>query len=111
MREQHLRDPQIMPAKKRLIKAHQTRLTNRGASLYRGQIGWPLMNPELHHSSRYRPATHQNTLVAGRGQFCDFGRQSPDLRHMESVSGRLCQDAASELYDDPLPFICHQRVK
>jgi hypothetical protein len=99
MREEHLRDDEIVSGKKFLIRGHQARLPDGRTGLFFREVAGPAFKSERAHARAHRAAGDQDDFLAGPAQRGDLRHDLLQLRRV-NLFPVVREDAGAELDHD-----------
>ena len=99
VREQHLRDVQVVRGKKFFVNGHEPRLADGGARGERGGLGRAFFKAERAHARADRAAGDEHNLLAGLAQRGDLRDELFKLREVGLLAA-VGQHARAELDHD-----------
>ena len=110
MREQKLRNVELMFREHRGIKVHQLRLTDGGACLEGRQVQWTFLQPDNTHSGCDRTAGDDDALASVTNESRQIGTETAKLFVIECVGARPGENAGAELEENAPGFSGHAEL-
>ena len=99
MREQHLRDVQIVPREKFRVNGHEPRLADGGARLQFGEFAGPFFIAQRAHARADGAGGDEHDFLAGFSQRGDLGDELFQLRRVGLLAA-VGEHAGAEFHDD-----------